>query len=283
MRHALGVGAMLAASLLGSALPAQSWRSVEAARQARALDTLRVRVDYTVGALRIAASPDSLLYRAQLRYDAERFEPVREFDASASTLRVGVRGDAELPLRIGGGKEEGSLELALAPAQPIDLELDLGATEANLDLTGLPISRLEIGSGASELTLSFETPNPIAMRELTIDAGVARVIGLRIGNANAERMRVTGTVGSVDLDMRGSWSGTRVVQVAVTFGAATLRIPRSVGVRVKHSRVLGTFDAAGFTEIGDEFVSQSWEGAEQRLLIDARTTFGTLEVRWIEE
>jgi hypothetical protein len=277
-----GVMAATVATVAAGALPAQSWRTVEAERLPLAVDTLRVRVDYTVGALRIAAAGDSLLYSARLRYDAERFEPVREFEASTGTLRVGVAGD-DMPLRIGGGKEQGTLALGLAPSQPIDLELDLGATEAELELGGLPITRLAIGSGASELTVSFATANPVPMRELAIDAGVARVVGRRLGNANAERIRVNGTVGSVELDMSGAWSGTRVVQVSVTFGAALLRIPRGVGVRVKHSRVLGTFEAQGFSKRGSEYVSEGWDSAEQRLLIDARTTFGTLDVRWIEE
>jgi hypothetical protein len=278
-------GVTLAAVVLltpAQAVGAQSWRTVDAFRQALAVDTLRVRIDYTVGALRVHAAGDSLLYRAQLRYDAHRFEPVRTFDAASGTLHVGVRGDDRIPLRGSGGKEQGTLTLALGPSQPVDLELDLGATDSNLDFSGIPVSRLVIGSGVSELSLRFATENPVAMSELMIDAGVASVTVDHLGNANAERVRVSGTVGRVELDMRGAWKGTREVQVLVTFGVATIRVPRSVGVRVTHSRVLGTFDAAGFTQLGDGYVSEAWETAEQRLYIDARTTFGSLDVEWIE-
>ena len=278
-------GAMVLAIAIGAsagAAPAQSWRTVEAFRPARSLDTLRVRVDYTVGALRVQAAGDSLLYRAQLRYDAERFEPVRAFDAASGTLNVGVRGDDRIPLRGSSGKEQGTLTLALASAQPVDLELDLGATDSDLDLSGIPVSRLVIASGVSELSLRFATENPVVMRELTIDAGVASVTVDHLGNANAERMRVSGTVGRIELDMRGAWTGTREIEVVVTFGVATVRVPRSVGVRVTHSRVLGTFDAAGFTQRGDEYVNAAWGTAEQKLYIDARTTFGSLDVQWIE-
>jgi len=272
---------MLAAAAVPSG--AQRWRTVEGARQASALDTLRVRVDYTVGQLSVGAT-DSLLYRATLRYDAERFDPVRDFDASTGTLRVGVHGDEGVPLRIGAdGREHGSLALVLSRRQPVDLELELGATQAELDLGGIPLTRLEVNSGASDLTLRFAAPNPVAMRELSIDAGVARVAATQLGNANAERVRVKGVVGSIDLDLSGTWVGTRVVQVSVTLGAATVRVPRGTGIRVKHSRVLAAFDARGLTKVGGEMVSENWEGASQRLLIDARTTFGALTIRWIEE
>lgn len=270
------------AGVAARAVPAQSWRTIDAFRQARALDTLRVRVHYTVGALRVSAAGDSLLYRAQLRYDAARFEPVRDFDATSGILNVGVRGDDEIPLRGSGGKEEGSLALALGPTLPVDLELDLGATDSDLDLSGIPVTRLVIGSGVSDLSLRFGTRNPAVMRELTIDAGVASVTVDHLGNANAERVRVSGTVGRVDLDMRGAWTGTRKIQVLVTFGVASIRVPRSIGVRVTHSRVLGTFDTGGFTQQGDAYVSGTWDTAEQKLDIDARTTFGSLEIEWIE-
>jgi hypothetical protein len=68
----------------------------------------------------------------------------------------------------------------------------------------------------------------------------------------------------------------------VTFGSATVRLPRSVGVRIRHSRLLGTFDGAGFTQEGDTYVNRAWESAEQKVSIDARTTFGSFDVVWID-
>ncbi|HUF31348.1 MAG TPA: hypothetical protein VMM77_11920 [Gemmatimonadaceae bacterium] len=264
-------------------LSAQAWRTVTAERQSRAADTLRVRVDYTVGALSIGAASDTILYRSRLRYDANRFEPVRTFDLASNTLRMGVRGDTDVPLRIGGGAEEGTLALELSRAHPVDLHLDLGATSAEIDLSGVAVSRLAINSGASEITLQFGTANPVAMHELTIDAGVARVEIRKLGNANADRMRITGGAASIDLDLSGAWQGERKLQVALTFGAATIRVPRGTGVRVKHSRVLGTFDATGLSQRDDAHVSDDWDTAKQRVVIDARTSFGTLNLKWIVE
>jgi hypothetical protein len=262
---------------------AQAWRTVSAVRQPREIDTLRVRVDYTVGALSIGSTTDSVLYRSRLRYDADRFEPVRTFDLASNTLRMGVRGDADVPLRIGGGSEEGTLALDLTKEHPVDLDIDLGATNAVIDLSGIAVSRLAINSGASEITLRFGAANPIAMQELAIDAGVARLEIHKLGNANADRVRITGSAASVDLDLSGAWQGDRELQVALTFGAATVRVPRGTAVSVKHSRVLGTFDSAGLTERSGVYVSDDWDTAEKRIIIDARTTFGTLSLRWIVE
>lgn len=273
-----GLVAACALTAFGAPAGAQRWRTVDAVRQSRAVDTLRVRVEYTVGSLTLGTT-DSALYHATLRYDAERFEPLRQFDAETGTLRVGVRGDTEVSLRLGGGeREHGSLALALSRAQPVDLELDLGAAQADLALGGLPLTKLSVASDASDLTVRFDTPNPIPMRELAIETGVARVSAVRLGNANAERVRVQGAIGSIELDFAGQWEGTRVVQASVTLGAVTIRLPRGVGVRVKHSRVLAGFDATGLTPVGDEMVSANWETASQRLLIDARTTFGALRI-----
>lgn len=283
MSARLALATLAGTMMLAAPAGAQSWRTVLAARQARPVDTLRVRLDYTVGALAFQAGADSLLYQARLRYDADRFQPLREYDAATGTLRLGVRGDDRTPLRVGSGREHGSLRVAVSPGQPIDLDLDLGATDAELDLTGLAVSRLAIGSGASEIRVRFDRPNPIAMSELEIDVGIASVEVRGLGHANAERVRVHGAIGSVDLDFAGTWSGTRTVQVAVTLGSATVRVPRGTAVRVRHARVLGTFDANGLEPDGDEWVSGDWTGASQRLIIDARTTFGALDLRFTGE
>jgi hypothetical protein len=79
------------ATLHPGPLAAQPWRAVSAARQAHSADsTLRVRVDYGVGRLRLAQAAPPLLYDLRLRYDEERFRPTHAFDASTKTLTVGV-------------------------------------------------------------------------------------------------------------------------------------------------------------------------------------------------
>ncbi len=160
-----------------SALPAQSWRTVSAARQLHDTDSLRVRVDYRVGTLRLASSPQSLLYDVRLRYDEEKFDAVRSFETGSTTLMVGTRQIDERSAVISGRKQLGEMSLAFAPNVQLDVDLQMGASLADLDFTGLSITRLVVNSGASETKFRFGSLNLAPMRELVVEVGAASVEG----------------------------------------------------------------------------------------------------------
>ncbi|MEJ7809096.1 MAG: toast rack family protein [Gemmatimonadaceae bacterium] len=271
--------AFTATSVAGGA---QSWRTLTASRQARGADSLRVRVEYGVGTLRVTKGTPSLLYEANLRYDEEKFDPVRSFDDATHTFTVGAHQRSSGSTLAAGRKNFGNLALSLAPGVPLDLTLDLGATRSVVDLSELSVRRLRIGAGASETKLTFGAPNPLAMEELSVQAGAASIVIVGLGNAHAERVRVKCNAGSVDLDLGGAWAANMELQLDIGVGAATLRLPREVGVRIRLDKVLATFERGGLLERDGSYYSGNWESATRKLTIDASTTLGALEVRWIE-
>jgi len=290
-RHVPGPASVALAALLltplaltatGGTIAAQSWRTLAASRQARGVDSLRVRVEYGVGTLRVMKGAPALLYQANLRYDEEKFDPVRSFDDATHTLTVGAHQRSSGSTLAAGRKNFGNLGLSFAPGVPLDLKLDLGATRSAIDLSGLSVRRLWIGAGASETKLTFGTPNPLAMEELSFQAGAASVVIVGLGNAHAERVRVKCSAGSVDLDLSGAWAANMELQLDIGVGAATLRLPRDVGVRIRLDKVLATFDRGGLLERDGSYYSANWESAPRKLTIDASTTLGAIEVRWIE-
>jgi hypothetical protein len=212
-----------------------------------------------------------------LRYDADRFVPVRTFDSSTATLRIGVRGD-DAPLRIGKGEEIGSLQLALSPEPALDLALELGATDARLDLGGLRVARLEIQSGASDIAFGFDTPNQTEMSEMVIHAGVAHIAAKGLGRARARRITVEGGVGSIDLDFGGSTEALLDVALQLAVGSAVIIVPGDYGIRLRHSKVLAILQADGLVEQNGDMVSGNWTTAERRITIDAETVLGRLQI-----
>ena len=266
------------ASALVPAAPAraQSWRTINVARQLHDFAALRVRVDYAAGRLRIGAARDALLYDVRLRYDEDRFEPVRAFDEETRTLHVGNR--ARGAGFVKGRGELGELALSLGSSVPLDLDLDLGAVEADLDLTDLTVERLRLQAGASETRVRFGTPNPERMRSLELRAGAATIRASLLGNANAERIHVDCDVGTADLDFGGAWTGDLHAVVSVTLGAVTLRVPRDVGVRLRLDKLLASFDTAGLTRRDGAYYTENWDTATRRLSVQANTTFGRLRL-----
>ena len=269
--------ALLCAALSGSPRPAeaQELRSVDVARQLHDSAPMLVRVRYAAGKLALRAAETPVLYRMQLAYLAEAVRPLYSFTAATRTLRVGVE---KRGVHIPGGERTGDMHLDLARAVPIDLDMELGAVEADLDLSGLRVGELHVESGASDATLRFATPNAERMRSLDLEVGAASLHASGLANANAPEIRVQAGVGGVELDFDGTWTQNVDLNVRVALGGVTIRVPRDVGIRVEAQKFLAAFDTKGLTKRGNAYYSDNWDTAVHRLSVRAQTTFGTLRV-----
>src|SRR5690606_40797862 len=93
-----------------------------------------------------------MLYKTTLNYDADRFQPVTEYDDGR--LRVGLTSEKGVKLR--NRRRTAELDVALGPEAPLSLDLEFGAAQADIELGGLRIRRTEISTGASETSLRSE-------------------------------------------------------------------------------------------------------------------------------
>lgn len=292
VRHALCMAG--AAVLLVPSARAQSWRTLDAARQRQGADSLlHVRVRYGAGAVSLGAARPELLYDMHVRYDADRLAPSRHFDAAGHTLSIGLNNDGQRHVvrvrhelassHSDAGKDTANaFTLALAREMPLDLELELGAVEAKLDLSNLWLDRLVLRSGASDVKLSFGTPNPRRLHDLEILGGAASISVSDLGNSNAAALRVRAGAASVDLDFSGAWAeGDMRVDLDAAFGDATLHVPEDVGVRITMQKLLADLDGSGlnFTRRNGAYYSANWDSAPHKLTINARAALGDLTVR----
>ena len=61
----------------------------------------------------------------------------------------------------------------------------------------------------------------------------------------------------------------------------TIRLPRSVGVKLTVNRFLASFNPAGFTRQGDQYVSDGYESRTRHLSIDITSTVGDINIVWV--
>lgn len=272
----LSAAALVAASVAPSALCAQSWRTLDVARQLADSAPTSVHVVYGTGMFGLRATASPLLYHMQLRYDAERSQPRHSFDAAERKLQLGVeKSDMRFTGRDG---ESGQLQLELTRATPLDLALDLGAVEADVDLTGLRLRRVRFETGASEARLRFDSLNATRMQLLDISLGAASFRGSRLANANTADIRVDAGVGNVELDMGGQWMSDIELRVEVTLGVVTIHVPADVGVRVSLQKLIASFEHDGLVQRGDAWFSTNWDSAPRKLRISAETRLGKLAI-----
>ena len=274
IRTATSVGALV---LGASAAGAQSWRTLDVARQLSDSAPTSVQIVYGIGAFGIRSTSNPLLYHMRLRYDASRAQPRHSFDATSRKLEIGVQ-KSEVRFARRNDSDGGRLEVELSRATPIDLNLDLGAVEADLDLTGLRLSSLRLESGASDGKLRFDSLNAARMSTLDVKLGAASFRGDRLANANAREIRVDAGIGNVELDLSGQWTQDIDLQVEVTFGIVTIHVPADVGVRVALKKTLASFDHEGLIERDGAWVSRNWDSAPHKLRVTAETVFGKLTI-----
>lgn len=269
--------AALALSLFPLQGAAQDWREVTSFRQRSAETTMDVHVRYGAGTLAIGPGQAGELYRVDMRYDSDAFEPVTRYEAGA--LEVGVEGlGSGVKLRNTKG---GDLKLSLSPDVPLDLDLDFGAVEATLELGGLRIMELSVETGASDTQLRFSEPNPDVCSRLGIAMGAAALQVRGLGNANCSRIMVEGGVGDIELDFSGPWRQDMEADITMALGSTTLRVPDNVGVRVEKAAILTSFSAARFHRRDGVYYSDNWDAAERKLTVDLEGAFGSIDIRWL--
>lgn len=256
---------------------AQDWRDVTSFRQRSEESRLDVRVRYGAGTLVIEPGKAGELYRVGIHYDADVFAPITEFRDGRLEVGVEARGNA---LNL-GRTESGAMTLALSPDLPLDLDLQFGAVEAEIDLGTLRLSRLSIETGASETELRFSAANPEDCAALKLSMGAATFVAEGLGHANCRRVTVEGGVGDLTLDFSGAWRRDMVADITMALGSATLRVPSDVGVRVDKDAFLTDFDGSRFHRRDGVYYSDNWETAARRLTVDLEGAFGTMDVRWI--
>ena len=272
---------LAAATLVVAAVPltarAQSWRTLDVARQLVDSAPVTVKVVYGTGAFGLRGSSTPLLYHMQLRYDGTRTKPRHAFNATTRELQVGVQ-NSDMRFTGRNDGDQGRLQLELSRATPIDLALDLGAVEADIDLTGLRLSRVHINSGASDGKIRFDSLNESRMSALDVSLGAASFRGERLANANTPSIRVDAGVGNVELDMGGQWTQDIELHVEVALGFVTIHVPTDVGVRVMLQKTIASFDHDGLVERDGAWVSPNWDSAPHKLRVSAETVFGKLTI-----
>lgn len=271
---------LLAALILAAAAPAaataQDWRTINFKRQLQGEELVRVNVEYGAGRLTIGPGPEKSLFNATLRYDANVFRPKNRY--SAGHLDIGIEGGSIK----GRNMKSGRLDLLLGPNVPLELDLKFGAAAANIELGGLRISEAKVQTGASETHISVSKANPASCSSLIFEVGAAEFDAVGLGNLNCEEVRLSGGVGDVTLDFAGDLRVSPAVEIDMGLGSLTLRVPRGLGLSVRKSGVLASFDSQGLVKRGNVYYSEGFDRAERKITVNLDAALGSIKVQWTD-
>jgi hypothetical protein len=273
---ALGVAGMTSAQ-------AQTMRPFTTFRQMHGETRLSVKLEYGSGDLRIGPGQPAELYRMDLSYDEDRFVPISDFNAARGSAVLGLRAAGSAGVRVVSRNQlQQVAAIAFSPRVDLALNLALGAVDAEVELGGLRVSTLDLKTGASRSTIRFSKPNLTRCRRADFSAGAAELTVIGLGNSRCSEIAFEGGVGRVTLDFSGSWPASAVVQVEMAVGELTLRLPRTIGVRIVMDKFLSRFVPAGLKVRGNEFISPNYDGAERKLDLEITTAMGGVNVEWVD-
>lgn len=211
-------------------------------------DTARLELDMGAGELSLRPAPGDLLLTGTVTFNIEDFEPEVEIAGTRVTVNQGdlqlegipdLRGDQVInrwDLELGG--------------QPVDLRINAGAYQADLELGGISLTGLHISDGAASVRLAFSQPNPASMDTFRYVTGASDVHMQELANANFKQMRFEGGAGNFDLDFGGALR--QDTEVRIDSGLSSLRIVVPAGMPAR-------VDVQG--ELSEVTADSGWAGA----------------------
>jgi len=270
----------LASAAMPALLNAQQWRTIESARQLTSTAETKVSLSFAGGKFELSPLPGNLLYQMQLHYDEQAADAVHRFEVTGRQLTLGMS-QANMgwrALRAMNKEEGGSMTVGLNPSVPLDIDLELGGAQAEIELGGMHIRNLAMHVGLAGSRVNFSSPNQMAMDKLTMDVGLGGLELENVGNANVSEINISGGMDGISLDFGDRVMRDVKINADVAFGGLKIQIPASAGVTIQASTKLASFKPHGFTKVDGAWVTPNWKDATTHVTIVANTAVGGLQV-----
>jgi hypothetical protein len=243
-----------------------------------AAEDLRVRI--ALGACRFKARPgEGDTWVAGTYHDPTDRRSVRVLEEGASvTITEAEPSFERIPAVFGGVPR---YELEFGKERPFALTIETGASDFDLDLGGVPLSRLMVRQGAGKLELGFSVPNPEPMELLEVSSGAAGIELVNLANANFSEMRLSGGAAGYELDFGGTLSRDAQVSIETGLSGVEVTVPATTAARVVAETTLGSIDVGdGFTKREGAFSTEgALSGEAPVLAISAGVRLGSLRLR----
>jgi hypothetical protein len=275
--------AVLSGALLSGAAHAQTWRTIDASRQLHDTNAISAHIDYAAGRLDLKAATGATLYHSSLRYNADHSEPVAHFDSSGRVVSLGVHLRSTRLSNVDDQHDAGSMHAELSGRVPLDLSLELGAVEADLQLGGLRLTDLTIRGGAADLTARFDQPNREQLRTMTLQVGAAHLKMFDVANSGVSRIIAEVGAGALSIDLGGTLSHDVDITATLAIGGLELKVASDDGVFVDERSFLGGFEKDGFVKRADGWYSSNYDSAARHVRIHLHAFLGGLSLNRVQK
>ena len=229
------------------------------------------RLTLSFGAGRLILSPGAKnLVEGTAVYNVQDLKPTIQKNGSSIEIR---QGDFKsLPI-FKDMENEWNFKLG---DTPLDLTVNAGAYEGDLELGGLALKSLTVQDGASHVNVSFLKPNQTEMSLLRYETGASDVKLAGLANANFSTLTFSGGAGDYTLDFSGELQRDAVVEIEAGLGNVSLVIPEEVDAIVTvEGAALNVTHSSGWAQNGQKYIQN---GSSPTLTVVVKMSAGNLVI-----
>ncbi|MBT3946901.1 MAG: hypothetical protein HOC49_08545 [Candidatus Marinimicrobia bacterium] len=252
------------------------------------IDQLEVDIEYGMGEFNLDANMKPKLISGNIFYYPLWFAPEIEYEERSNRGILSIRTDQEDNFVMSDYKifkngfnkfEDNSLDFSLPSMVPIELDLDIGMGESNIDFTDLILSRIQIEGGMGEMNVEMHKPNPMVCDFLKIDTGLGSFEAEGLGNINAREVDIEVGMGSADIDYRGHFNHDVEINIEVGMGSIELILPENVNVKAKvHHNFLSSIDMDDLIKKGNYYLTDDWVSDRPTVYLDISVGLGSVDI-----
>ena len=158
----------------------------------------------------------------------------------------------------------------------MDLIIQSGAYEGDMELGGLALESLSISDGAADVKVNFAEVNPVEMSSFDYDSGASNIELYGLANANFSYMSFDAGLGDYTLDFSGELQQDAIVDIVAGLSNVTIIVPEGVDVVVNVDAGLANIDQSGaWNRAGSNY---TMNGDGPTLIINVDLGAGNLEL-----
>lgn len=219
-------------------------------------DKVQVNVEMGFGEMSIGAGAAGLL-EGEFNYNVADWEPEVDYTVSGDNGRLTISQPGGDFAGIPDGDVEYTWNLQFNEDVPLEMEINLGAGESNLDLSSLLVESLVLNTGAGQTTV-------------------------RVGGSPLRTADINAGVGELVLDLTGDWESDAHISIETGVGETTIILPDDVGVAVDADLGIGDLNANGFRIEGNQYVNDAYGESEITLSVNLQGGVGEIRLRLAE-
>ncbi|GAB4576101.1 MAG: hypothetical protein Kow0077_30920 [Anaerolineae bacterium] len=226
------------------------------------------------GRLTLEPGAGNSLVSGKVTYNVAELKPA--YSLKGRTVRIRQKARLLIPT----GEIVNHWDFLLGDAAPFSLEAQCGAAEARLTLGGVPLTGLKLDSGAGEMRVTFDAPNPARLIEGKISAGAGRTTLRNLLNANAEYLHIRGGVGQIVAEFTGDGlQASGCARIAAGMGEVQIVLEEDAPLRVIASMGLGDIKAdPDLIQRNGGYETPAYAGSEVRFDIEVSGGVGSVRL-----